>query len=351
VIDWLALENFRNISAARIEAAGANIGIVGPNASGKTSVLEALFFLGHGRSFRTADRRALIARGHAVARVICGLGDAPSLRAGVELSSSGIDLRVCGGPSTVREMASLLPIQLVDPSIHLLVEEGSARRRRIFDWGVFHVEPQFGESWRAYHRAVRQRNAALRNQAWSIAEALGAQLAAIGGHLDEMRARYFQQLQPVFNELRSELLDEAVVIDYRRGWRPDLTLGDALISARETDHRLRTTTVGPHRADLRITLHARLARELISRGQQKLLASALVLSQARLLASVLGRKAALLIDDPAAELDVDNLGKLLRAVTKTPAQVIATSLTPEGLRGVELTRMFHVKQGQLDPML
>jgi DNA replication and repair protein RecF len=257
-----------------------------------------------------------------------------------------------GGEScTLSQIASQVPIQLVDPSVHLIVEEGSARRRRLFDWGVFHVEPRFGQEWRVYQRALRQRNAALRAQMWSVDHALREELQESGERLHIKRETYFRKLVPVLAVVLRELLDDDIEIRYRRGWPDDLTLTDALSAVYDRDRRIRTTTVGPHRADLELTIASGLAREVVSRGQQKLLASALVLAQTRLLTSELARSAVLLIDDPAAELDVDNLGKLLRAVAKTPAQVVATSLVGSSLDALDIGRMFHVKQGQVTPML
>jgi DNA replication and repair protein RecF len=232
----------------------------------------------------------------------------------------------------------------------LLVEEGASHRRKLLDWGVFHVEHRFGAVWRIYQRALKQRNAALKAQSWRVADALTEQVATSGQELSEMRRAHYEAMRDTFAEVASELLDEDVSLEYRKGWG-DSSLADALEAALPKDRRVGTTSVGPHRGDLRLEVRQRIARDSVSRGQQKLLASALVLAQARHLAARLGRRACLLLDDPAAELDVDNLGKLLGAVARTPAQVIATSLTPSGLAGIELTRMFHVKQGEIAPML
>ena len=113
-----------------------------------------------------------------------------------------------------------------------------------------------------------------------------------------------------------------------------------------------TTTVGAHRADLVIRVDGVLARDRVSRGQQKVLASALILGQIRALARLTGQsETCLLLDDPAAELDVDKLGKLLQAIEQIPAQLIVSSVTETGLRGIEIGRKFHVEQGRFTPML
>src|SRR5690606_1227693 len=109
------------------------------------------------------------------------------------------------------------------------------------------------------------------------------------------------------------------------------------------DLRVRTTNVGPHRADLGFVMQDASARDRVSRGQQKMLAAAFVLAQLSLRATDGAPPACLMLDDPAAELDVDNLGKLLGVVAEIPAQLIVTSVHERGLEGLELERMFHVK--------
>ena len=76
---------------------------------------------------------------------------------------TGIEARFAGRPvGSLAELATVLPVQVIDPEVHRLVEGGPQERRRYLDWGVFHVEPNFLEHWRRYQRALRQRNAALR---------------------------------------------------------------------------------------------------------------------------------------------------------------------------------------------
>jgi len=306
--------------------------------------------LGHGRSFRTAQRAGVIARATDRSRIVCSLTPENS-RIGVEIGKSELLLRFDARPCTLAEIASALPIQLLDPSVHLLVEEGAARRRKLLDWGVFHVEPHFANHWRVYHRGLRQRNAALRAGTWTVADAIGEQLVAPAETMDRMRREHFSRLIPIFGAVAAEVLEDQVELEYSRGWVSEIDFRASLEKTRDADRRLRVTTTGPHRADLRLLIDRQPAREVVSRGQQKLLASTLVLSLSRYLAGVTGQKVTLLLDDPAAELDVDNLGKLLAAVERTPAQVIVTSLSVDGLKALPLGRMFHVKQGQITPML
>jgi DNA replication and repair protein RecF len=237
--------------------------------------------------------------------------------------------------------------------VHRLIEEGSARRRRLMDWGVFHVKHEFLEFWRRYQRALKQRNAALRAGPTSpLVSAWDAELAAAGEQVDRLRSEYCIQLLPHFVTLADRLLGgPGTRFTYRRGWAADQDLSSALKDSRARDQRVRTTTVGAHRGDLSFFIEDAAARDRVSRGQQKLLAAAFILAQLALQAAQDAPPACLMIDDPAAELDVDNLGKLLSVVAEIPAQLIITSVHERGLEGVEPGRRFHVKQGAFTPVL
>jgi DNA replication and repair protein RecF len=178
------------------------------------------------------------------------------------------------------------------------------------------------------------------------------ELAESAEAIDQMRSGYVDAFAAHFKEIGSDLVGEEVSLEYRRGWDADMSLADALNASQDKDRRHGTTTVGAHRADLAIKTDGVLARDRVSRGQQKVLAAALILAQIRSLATLARQtRTCLLLDDPAAELDVDKLGKLLRAIEQIPAQLIVSSVTEHGLRGIEIGRTFHVEQGCFTRML
>ncbi len=348
------VENFRCIADARLEFDPRGTGILGPNGSGKTSLLEALFFLAHARSVRTNVREKLVAEGHQFFRIVAQIETNRGLLvAGTEYSSGATNTRLAGrGVSSISEIAEILPIQLIDPGVHRLLEEGSARRRRLVDWGVFHVKPEFLAHWRRYQRALNQRNAALRaGEAESVVEAWERELAQYGTAVDAARRAYLDELRPVFEHLAGLLLPHPATFAYRRGWAADEDLAASLAEKRARDSVLKTTTTGAHRADVVFRFQDELARDRVSRGQQKLLACAFILAQVQFHAGHSSVPTCLLLDDPAAELDVDNLGKLLDVIATVPAQLIVTSVSEAGLRGVHINRKFHVEQGRFAPML
>src|SRR5688572_28041978 len=157
-------ERFRCLTSVELETdPSANL-FIGPNTSGKTSLLETDFFLSSGRSFRSQRREALIARGEE-SFLLTGQAVGPTgpIALGVRATRSGTEWHVGGSvASGIADLAEQFPAQVIDPEVHKLLEEGPGRRRRFLDWGVFHVEHGFLSVWRRYHQALRQRNAALK---------------------------------------------------------------------------------------------------------------------------------------------------------------------------------------------
>lgn len=354
MLEAVEIENFRCIRHAHLEFDPRATAICGDNASGKTSLLEALYFLGQGRSFRTANREHLLTREASFMRVVgrCRTGT-NSIILGAEWSDGTTKLRLAGRPvRSAIAMAEALPLQVIDPGVHRVIEEGSARRRRLLDWGVFHVKHDFIAAWRRYHRALEQRNALLRTGAG--ADAMAAwdfELAAAGTALHSARLIYIGVLAPYLSALSMELLNQPIQMDYHAGWSQERTLAEALEAARARDLRAGFTTVGAHRADLRFKHSGQLAKDRVSRGEQKMLAITFILAQIRCLAEITKTSTCLLVDDPAAELDVDNLGKLLRAIEQLPGQLVITSVDAKALTALSIGRMFHVKQGLFHPVL
>jgi len=355
VLRSLEIQDFRCIERAQLDFHERGTGIVGGNASGKTSLLEAVYFLTHGRSFRTATRARLVRRGTEFLRIVAAIQtNRAELVAGAEHGHGHTQMRLGGrGVSGVSEIAEVLPIQVIDPGVHRLIDEGSARRRRLLDWGVFHVKHDFLFTWRRYQRTLAQRNTALREQLdHTVVRAWDRELVESANAIDAARSDYAAALAEEFEALGTNFLEEPVKLEYRRGWDSEQSLDEALAVASEKDRRLGTTSVGAHRADLVIRVDGVLARDRVSRGQQKVLAAALILGQIRALSrSNSSTETCLLLDDPAAELDVDKLGKLLRAIEQIRAQLIVSAVTPAGLQGIEIGRTFHVEQGRFTPML
>ena len=343
----LKLTQFRCFEDAELEPVpGINL-ITGKNASGKTSLLEAIFLLGRGRSFRAARREAMIREGTERLRAVARLDEDQVL--GVEVERGGWTARAAGQPvNQLSQLSDWLAVQVMDPEVHRLVQEGPGERRRYLDWATFHVKPGFLDVWRKYQRALRQRNAALKAGEPDASLVLWERtLGAEGAALDALRKDTVKALQPPVAEVAQLLLGTDVAIDYRPGQPAGQDLAEALAAHRKRDRKAGMTQLGPHRADLQLKIDDHRARGWVSRGQQKLLAAALVLGQARLLAPAFAERGVLLVDDPAAELDRGRCEALLGLISDMPFQVFVTALDTEVLSGLEPERTFHVEQGKL----
>ncbi|MDB6087597.1 MAG: recF [Gammaproteobacteria bacterium] len=267
---------------------------------------------------------------------------------GVQVSKTdGTMARISGTTAaSLTELTQIFPVQVIDPGVHKLVEEGGHRRRRWMDWAVFHVEHQFGEAWVRYTRALKQRNAALRTQAAEVG-VWDAELARLGELIAESRRAFIERLLPYWRESVVALSGLEPELHYFKGWAHDVPLAQALGASKARDEARRVTHPGPHRADVIVRLNGRPAREVLSRGQQKLVAVAMTLAQLNLLQEVTQTTPTLLLDDPAAELDESHLRRFIEEVMRLRCQLVLTSLQPESPLFGTPDRVFHVEQGRV----
>src|SRR5688500_8830808 len=263
-LGWFRAEQFRCLAEVELELdPRANL-FIGPNASGKTSLLEAAFFLSRGRSFRSRRRDALIRHGQA-AFLLAGRSEAgPAvIPLGVRASRQETEWRVGSAPADgIADLAEQFPAQVIDPEVHKLLEEGPGRRRRFLDWGVFHVEHAFLDNWRRYHQALRQRNAALKQDGSDSALAVWErELATSGEALAAQRDAYLERVAAPLRRIGESLLNQPIALDHQRGWSADRHLLEALIADRSRDRRYRATQVGPHRSDIAVLVGDRTAKD------------------------------------------------------------------------------------------
>jgi DNA replication and repair protein RecF len=348
----ITVSNLRCIEHAELRLPPGLTLVYGGNGSGKTSLLEGMFVLGRGRSFRTRNSERLIRRGQTHMRVTGEIQRSTHdrVRLGFEVTRAGTAARVAGRPAeTLAELSQVLGVQVIEPGIHRLVEEGGYRRRRWLDWAVFHVEPQFVDLWLRYSRVLKQRNAALKTQA-STVSVWDADLARIGEAITESRQRLMNQLQPYWKAAVSALSGLEVELHYVRGWTQEHTLAEALSSSRATDEMRRQTHAGPHRADVAVRLHGRAARDVLSRGQQKLVAVAMTVAQLRLLQDTTGMAPTLLLDDPAAELDGERLQRFIDEVASLRCQLVVTSLQSGSRLFGAPQSTFRMEAGRVEPI-
>lgn len=356
-IQNLTVQNLRVLQQVEIELSPKLNLIYGLNASGKTSLLEAIFFLSAARSFRTrqigevlshqADSMLISARIRGSDERIVPIGIKRSRRDSLMKANGEVVQRVS-------ELAKWLPVQIIHPESHQLVIGGPRHRRQYLDWGVFHVEHQFYPVWARYQRALKQRNAALRQRMKGMEGAWDAELSQAAARLHTMREEYLRKLLKLLPHYTEAIMGEQdVELTYLSGWDAEETLASQLQLARARDWQRGYTTLGPHRADLQLKVNGYRAQGEISRGQQKMLVAALRLAQADLFSRETGRPCVIMVDDLPAELDVEHRSSLMELLRQMEAQVFATCVDAGQVdtRAWDEKKMFHVEHGLVKAVL
>lgn len=354
--DITGLRRFDRVSLA--PDPGLNL-LIGDNGAGKTSVLEALHLMAYGRSFRGRVRDGLIGQGAEAIEVFIEWHETTSGRArkaGLRHHGPSWEGRLDGAPvEQLGELCAALAVVTFEPGSHVLVMGGGETRRRLLDWGLFHVEQEFLPHWRRYARALKQRNALLKARARNQElDAWDAELAEAGEPVTRYRQDYLESLQRHLRAGAGLLLPEvgAARLDFMPGWRRDeLSLGDALLLARDRDRVAGFTSVGPHRADWGVHYAEIPGRTALSRGQAKLTALAILLAQAELHAGLRGEWPVIALDDLASELDRTRQRRVLERLLDCGAQVFITGTQiPESVSEIDAPfRLFHVEHGVIRP--
>lgn len=351
----LQLKDFRNIRHARlVPAAGINL-LVGPNGSGKTSILEAIHYLGFGRSFRTHLSGRVIQQGEQAFTLFARVRrDDDGLAVGLSKTRGGDTRLKVGGRVAERlaDLAHILPIQLIHPEGYNLLTGGPKLRRAYLDWGLFYSNPDFFAAWGRFRRLLKQRNALLRQQRpYRELSYWDPQLVAVGEELSRFRQHYADAISPVIKEIAADFLPEYdFSFDFFRGWDRQAELARVLEQGYERDLGLGYTQSGPHKAEIRIKARGMPVQDLLSRGQLKLLVCAMRLAQGLHLKTASGQDCIFLIDDFTSELDEQKRGLLAARLNELGAQVFISAIEAAQL-GQMITRdnskLFHVKQGEI----
>lgn len=360
-ISRIRVAGLRNLDEVEAELGPGFNFFRGANGAGKTSLLEAVHLLAHGRSFRGGSTDALIQRGRERFSIFGEVGSGPAgavtrERLGMAFGTEGWTLRHNDrAVASLSEFVRVSAVVTLEPTSHELIAGSSEPRRRFLDWLLFHVEPGFLEVWRRYMRALRQRNASLRRSAGEAElEGWEIELGRAGEVIHAQREALLTAFRPLLGPLVDAIAPgiELRGVRFRSGWPAGLSLAEALAEGRSADRERGFTQRGPHRGDWRLEFVSGLDHGQLSRGQAKLAAFVCLLAQARLYQLRTSCWPVLCCDDLAAELDPDHQGRLIAWLGGTGAQVLVTgTLAPAALDRDHATRMFHVEQGRLSQLV
>lgn len=347
----IRINNLRVIEELELDPSAEINLIWGENGSGKTTILEAVYLLGRGKSFRNAEQGQLLKKG---ANQLTLFARTESIQQnhsigfakGGRVTQAKLDGKRV---SRMSDLARAIPLTIITPNSHEILERGPQYRRRFLDWGVFHVEQSFRGVFERYSRCLKQRNAALRIRG-KFDASWDRELIESGQQVNNLREKYISKLIDKITELASELLNiEPLEIDWVRGWSDKSDLEQIITDAKQGDIQSGYTRYGPHRADLSIKLKGQKVEKIASRGQQKMLVATMHLAQAELARELSGTETIILVDDLTSELDQTNRDILLHQLSKMGNQALITGVDNISRGSNSFSRVFHVEHGSISP--
>ncbi len=367
---WLAelrLRDFRNYAVADLAFDTGITVLVGANAQGKSNLLESVYTASLGRSPRASADVELVRFGQDRAYVRAGVRDprADVLEVAIDRSTGEKRMKVNGVIVQRGQLLGRMAIVLAGPLDGDVIRGAPGARRRLLDAALSQASPSYFFALTRYLRVVRQRNRLLGEGAGSAAlEPWDEQLVALGATLLERRRGFVRALAGRAAKRHARLADgsEELEVVYAStaddlggaapaeaasggDGREAAALARALIRHRADEYRRRTSLVGPHRDDLRISVNGVDLRSFGSRGQQHTAALSLRLGEAEILRDELGTWPVLLLDDVLADLDPSRQIMLLREIEGP--QVLLTHTVPPPAASVAL-RTFVVRGGAIE---
>lgn len=350
IINQLKVSAFRNFKDIALELSSHFNVFHGDNGAGKTSLLEAIYYLSIGKSFRGTAVNGIIQH-HAEEFFIIGKINQANTDnlAGIACSSNRNRQIKLNGEAlkSIAPITRLVPIQFMSPMSYRFFHDGPKVRRQYLDWALFHVKHDFLETWRVLQRTLKQRNSAIKQQQSTLP--WDDEFVQTANAIDQMRCAITEELTPLCLEQLQKLLPEhSFHLEYQRGWPNDKTLEKVLSDSQLRDRQLGYTYFGPQRADIQLLLENKPVQDVLSQGQQKLAAYALHLSLGSLLHRKTNSSPIYLIDDLPSELDSNSREKIVEVLKTLGAQAFITGISAKDLAVLQQesnTRMFHVEQG------
>ena len=363
-VDKIALNGFRNYEWETAEFAPDTNVITGPNAQGKTNLLEAVYMLSAGRSFRTRFDRELIGFGYSAAEILAEVyshGRAQSIRI-VMQPGQAKKIQVNGVKKTAGELSSVVNAVLFCPDDLNLIKEGAAVRRRLMDNAISQIRPRYGEILAEFNRLYEHKSRILKD--WrekpSLLDTLDEfsdAMARASAHLIRYRASFAERLHEAAAPIHREFSGEGETLSLRYCTvstvkDPGAGVKDIYYAIcdhqeqhRQAELEAGQCLTGAHKDDLDISINGRPARSFASQGQTRTAALSLKLAEREIFLNETGEYPILLLDDVLSELDPRRQEFVLNRIGG--GQTLITCCEDEGISKRTGGKVLFVEKGRI----
>ncbi len=358
------IDQFRNLLKQQLSFNSKFNIIYGNNGSGKSSLLESIYLLGTGRSFRSYKLDTAITYNNNFFRVLGSTSNNQKNVDNISIQrSSGNQSKIQINNQPIKNsslLAKKFPIISIDIGTFDLLTGGPQKRRQFIDWGVFHVEHGYSTLHKHYQKALNHRNILLKNpsiEGYANQLVYWTQLIAdCGEKINVARKHYLNVYLELLNQQLTNLdsFIPSIGIDYNPGWDDSQSLFKVIENSQKRDEKYQTTLKGIHRANLTFTINKTNVESVLSRGQQKLLVYILKLTQALFYKKHKQGNCCVLIDDFGSEFDINYQLVVVDLIKKLDTQLFITVISQEEVNNLiekfkrENATLFHVKQGLIE---
>ena len=361
----IKLQNYRNYKDLELDTPHMVNVFLGPNAQGKTNLLESILVLALTKSHRTSKDKELIGW-HSDHAYLYGQIEKKYGHIGLELSYStkGKKAKLNGlEQRKLSDYVGSLNVVMFAPEDLEIVKGTPGVRRRFLDMEIGQVQPGYLYWLQQYHKVLQQRNNVLKAAHQSVDQTMmevwNMQLAQLGVKIMIKRKHFIDKLQRFAEEIHAGITNhkEQLMLEYRPSFDCDATQDEAILfeqfmvkltQVKEQEFRRGVTLIGPHRDDIGFYINDKEAQVYGSQGQQRTTALSIKLAELELIHEEIGEYPILLLDDVLSELDHNRQTQLI----ETFQSKVQTFITTTGLESVNMEKLkdagiYYVKEGKV----
>ena len=356
-IKEISLKDFRNYESLDVQFHNKVNIFLGQNAQGKTNLLESIYITSMGKSFRTGKDRDMVRFGSEFFRVKATAVKDDDLVVEIAVTKEGKKGVKIDGVKA-KKMADLLEnvyIVIFSPEDLRIVKDEPEKRRKFIDRELCQIKPSYYNNLNHYKKVLAQRNAYLKEYDIDdgILDIWDMQLAEYGSKIIEYRTEFIKKLNNISSKIHKDITNKKEELEVI--YEPDIEYTKNLKEVffmkmkinRKNDIRRRTTTIGPHKDDLKLLSNGIDIRNFGSQGQQRTAALSLKLSEIKLIEEETGESPILLLDDVLSELDKERQNYLINSLSGIQVFITTTELSEEVEKSLGNIKYFDIESGSI----